>query len=266
MRIVGVCWCGKQIDLQFVFFKKIFFNVYLFLRDREKPSMNGGGSETEGDTESEAGSRLWAVSTEPDAGGARTHGPRDHDPRQRRMLNWLSHPGAPSLFSLSTFLFLPVTHPIITSTWLLCPSLFIMQRKGLLNLEDLALGVGLWPWETGQYCCGSLCLSIQWKEQVRLGGLVGWASDFGSGHDLGVHEFEPLCWQLCADSSETGAASDSVSPSLSAPPPLTLCLSLSKINKHKKSFKKECLAHSRCSENMCWINKCPECLRNSSKP
>ena len=30
--------------------------------------MNGGGSEREGDTESEAGSRLPAVSTEPDAG------------------------------------------------------------------------------------------------------------------------------------------------------------------------------------------------------
>ena len=30
--------------------------------------MNGGGSEREGDTESEAGSRLWAVSTEPDMG------------------------------------------------------------------------------------------------------------------------------------------------------------------------------------------------------
>ena len=25
----------------------------------------------------------------------------------------------------------------------------------------------------------------------RLGGSVGWASDFGSGHDLMVHEFEP---------------------------------------------------------------------------
>ena len=30
--------------------------------------MNGGGSEREGDTESETGSRLWAVSTEPDVG------------------------------------------------------------------------------------------------------------------------------------------------------------------------------------------------------
>ena len=30
--------------------------------------MSGGGAEREGDTESEAGSRLRAVSTEPDAG------------------------------------------------------------------------------------------------------------------------------------------------------------------------------------------------------
>ena len=30
--------------------------------------MNGGGEEREGDTESEAGSRLWAISPEPDAG------------------------------------------------------------------------------------------------------------------------------------------------------------------------------------------------------
>ena len=51
-----------------------FFNVYLFLRDKE--SMNGGGAEREreGDTESEAGSRLRAVSTEPDAGLKLMHG------------------------------------------------------------------------------------------------------------------------------------------------------------------------------------------------
>ena len=30
--------------------------------------MSCGGAEGEGDTESEAGSRLWAVGTEPDAG------------------------------------------------------------------------------------------------------------------------------------------------------------------------------------------------------
>ena len=30
--------------------------------------MNGGGAEREGDTESEAGTRLWAISPEPDMG------------------------------------------------------------------------------------------------------------------------------------------------------------------------------------------------------
>ena len=46
-----------------------FFNVYLFLRDRERESKQGrGGEEREGDTESEACSRLQAVSTEPDTG------------------------------------------------------------------------------------------------------------------------------------------------------------------------------------------------------
>ena len=42
--------------------------LYSFLRDRERQSVHGGGAEREGDTESEAGSRLRAVSTEPDAG------------------------------------------------------------------------------------------------------------------------------------------------------------------------------------------------------
>ena len=49
-----------------------FFNVYSFLKDRERQSTSRGGAETEGDTESEAGSRLWAVNTEPER-GARTH-------------------------------------------------------------------------------------------------------------------------------------------------------------------------------------------------
>ena len=37
-------------------------------RERERESMNRVGSVKEGDTESETGSRLQAVSTEPDAG------------------------------------------------------------------------------------------------------------------------------------------------------------------------------------------------------
>ena len=48
-------------------FKKIFFKCfYLFLRQRETEHEQGRGRG--GDTESEAGSRLQAVSTEPDAG------------------------------------------------------------------------------------------------------------------------------------------------------------------------------------------------------
>ena len=46
--------------------KNFFFNVYLFLRERQ--SVSRGGAEREGDTESEAGPRLPAVSTEPHTG------------------------------------------------------------------------------------------------------------------------------------------------------------------------------------------------------
>ena len=49
--------------------------------------------------------------------------------------------------------------------------------------------------------------------------------DFGSGHHLTVREFEPHIG-LCADRAEP--AWDCLSPSLSAPPPPALSLSLSK--------------------------------------
>ena len=58
--------------------------------------MSRGGAEREGDTESEAGSRLRGISPEPDA-GARTHEPRDPDLSRSRAPNRLSHPGAPLL-------------------------------------------------------------------------------------------------------------------------------------------------------------------------
>ena len=48
-----------------------------YYRDRETQSMSRGGVGRGGDTESEAGSRLRAVSTESD--GARTHELRDHE-------------------------------------------------------------------------------------------------------------------------------------------------------------------------------------------
>ena len=39
----------------------------MFTFERGRQSVSGGGVESEGDTESEGGSRLRAVSTEPDA-------------------------------------------------------------------------------------------------------------------------------------------------------------------------------------------------------
>ena len=53
----------------------------------------------------------------------------------------------------------------------------------------------------------------------HLGGSVGWATDFGSGHDLTVREFEPHVG-FCADSSEPGAYFGFCVSPLSTPPPL----------------------------------------------
>ena len=49
------------------------------MRERERMSMSGEGTEKEGDTESETGSRLWAVSTEPYAG---------LEPMNREIMTW----------------------------------------------------------------------------------------------------------------------------------------------------------------------------------
>ena len=62
-----------------------------------------------------------------------------------------------------------------------------------------------------------------------LGWSVGEASDFSSGRHLTVRDFNP-CIRLCADGSEPGTCFGfRVSLSL-CPSPITLCLSLSKIN------------------------------------
>ena len=60
--------CGGERIVNLYYY--YFFNLHLFLREREREreSENRGGTEREGDAESEAGSRLRAVSTEPDAG------------------------------------------------------------------------------------------------------------------------------------------------------------------------------------------------------
>ena len=46
----------------------VFQKKFIYLFERERKYKQGRGREREGDTESEAGSRLQAVSTEPDMG------------------------------------------------------------------------------------------------------------------------------------------------------------------------------------------------------
>ena len=71
-------------------------------------------------------------------------------------------------------------------------------------------------------------------EWGALGGSVGWAVNFSSGHDLAVHESEPRV-QLCADSSEPGACFGfCVSFSLCSSPAHILSLSQTQSEKIKK--------------------------------
>ena len=65
------------------------------------------------------------------------------------------------------------------------------------------------------------------RKQGHMSSSVGWASDFGSGHDLVVREFEPRMG-LCVDSSEPGACFGFCgSLSLCPSPAHTLSLSVS---------------------------------------
>ena len=75
---------GIHITCSFFLIK--FFNVCLFLRERES---RGGGRHR-------LRSRLQALSCQYRAWcGIWTHEPWDHDLSWSQMLNWLSHPGAP---------------------------------------------------------------------------------------------------------------------------------------------------------------------------
>ena len=57
--------CVYCYFLSYLFF--LMF-IYFFERESQRQSKSRGGAERKGDTESKAGSRLRAVSTEPDAG------------------------------------------------------------------------------------------------------------------------------------------------------------------------------------------------------
>ena len=76
-----------------------FFNVYSFLRDRERQSMSGKGQR---ERETQNPKQAPGLSCQHIAQrGARTHEPRDHDLGQSQVLNRLSHPGAPPPYFLN---------------------------------------------------------------------------------------------------------------------------------------------------------------------
>ena len=66
------CYLGKRGGHYLVLERLVRFLktvvMFIFERETETETASGGRAEGEGDTESETGSRLRAVSTEPDAG------------------------------------------------------------------------------------------------------------------------------------------------------------------------------------------------------
>ena len=71
----------------------LILKMFIF---EERDSVSRGGAERQGaHTEPEAGSRLWAVSTEPDVGLELTSCVIDHYLSQSWAPNRLSHPDAP---------------------------------------------------------------------------------------------------------------------------------------------------------------------------
>ena len=69
------------------------FNVYLFLIERERQSVSGGGAER---GKHRIQSKLQALSCHHRPWcRAWTHKPQGHDLRRSQTLKWLSHPGAP---------------------------------------------------------------------------------------------------------------------------------------------------------------------------
>ena len=67
---LGVALAPQIISVESGHLFLIFYCLFIFEREREreKQSVSGRGADREGDTESKAGSRLRAFSTEPNAG------------------------------------------------------------------------------------------------------------------------------------------------------------------------------------------------------
>ena len=85
-RVICSTHWASQVPL---FCFVLFWNIYLFLRDRK--SISRGRAKREGDRVSKTGSVLSVQSPIL----ARTQEPWEHDLSWSWLLNWLSHPGAP---------------------------------------------------------------------------------------------------------------------------------------------------------------------------
>ena len=103
----------------------------------------------------------------------------------------------------------------------------LLQRVTLTEPSDLETWV---PAQQTARAYTHMCKNMH--RQKNLGDSISRASNFGSGHGLTVHEFEPRVG-LCADSSKPGACFGFCVPLSLCPSPLfALCLSLSLKNQH----------------------------------
>ena len=108
---------------------------------------------------------------------------------------------------------------------LVCPFSFKKQEQNrgawvAQSVECPTSARVLIPGSWDQPPCQALCwmwrlIKILKNLMGHLGGSVGWASDFGSGHDLTVCGFEPRVW-LCTDSVEPAGDSHALSLSYNA--------------------------------------------------
>ena len=102
LLVLRISWCPRKISVPRSLVNLggfIFFNVYLFLRERE------GGRRDRRMGRERGRHRIWsnlqALSwRHRPHRGAQTHKLWDHDLSQSQALNWLSHPGTPGVVIL----------------------------------------------------------------------------------------------------------------------------------------------------------------------
>ena len=99
----------------------LFFTVYLFLRQSQSTSR--GRAEREGDTELEADSRVWAVSTEPDVGLELAECEIVTWAKVGRFANWATQ--VPHEHKVLKFLCLKIFLPFQFSRWVYIELIFL---------------------------------------------------------------------------------------------------------------------------------------------